>query len=99
MTETSISLETAKELAFLFESLSDPTRILILSSLLDGEMGVGEMVKRIGISKSAISHQLRGLLDKRIIHTRKQGRYVFVCLDDDHIIELLKRGLDHVQHQ
>jgi ArsR family transcriptional regulator len=55
-------------------------------------------VERLGVTKSAISHQLRGLRDKRLIRTRKQGRNVFVCLDDDHVIELFKRGLDHVLH-
>jgi len=51
------------------------------------------------LSKSAISHQLRGLLDKRVIRTRKIGRRVFVALDDEHISELFKRGLDHVCHE
>lgn len=99
MSDSAITLETATDLAFLFEALSDPTRILILATLLEGETGVGELVDRIGVSKSAISHQLRGLRDKRIICTRKQSRFVFVSLDDTHISELLRRGLEHVQHR
>lgn len=98
MSEKSVTPENAIDLASLFEALSDPTRILILANLLDGELGVGELVSRIGLSKSAISHQLRGLRDKRIIRTRKQGRNVFICLDDIHVTELFLRGLDHVQH-
>ena len=86
------------DLANLFDALSDPTRILIISALLDGEVGVGDLVERLGLTKSAVSHQLRGLRDKRLIRTRQQGRNVFVCLDDDHVIELFKRGLDHVLH-
>ncbi|MBL8078192.1 MAG: winged helix-turn-helix transcriptional regulator [Anaerolineales bacterium] len=93
-----ITLETASDLASLFDSLSDPTRILIISALLDGEIGVSDLVEGLGLTKSAISHQLRGLRDKRLIRTRKQGRNVFVCLDDDHVIELFQRGLDHVLH-
>jgi ArsR family transcriptional regulator len=88
----------ASDLANLFDALSDPTRILIISALLNGEVGVSELVERLGLTKSAVSHQLRGLRDKRLIRTRKQGRNVFVCLDDDHVIELFKRGLDHVLH-
>jgi len=88
----------ASDLANLFDALSDPTRILIITALLDGEVGVSELVERLGLTKSAVSHQLRGLRDKRLIRTRKQGRNVFVCLDDDHVIELFKRGLDHVLH-
>ena len=98
MAKDKVTPEIASDLANLFDALSDPTRILIISALLDGEIGVSELVERLGLTKSAISHQLRGLRDKRLIRTRKQGRNVFVCLDDDHVIELFKRGLDHVLH-
>jgi ArsR family transcriptional regulator, lead/cadmium/zinc/bismuth-responsive transcriptional repressor len=90
---------TAARLADLFHSLSDPTRLRILAALMDGEVNVGDLVQLVGLSKSAVSHQLRGLRDKRVIRTRKQGRQVFVCLDDQHIIELFQRGLDHVCHE
>ena len=98
MAKDKVTPAVASDLANLFDSLSDPTRILIISALLDGEIGVGELVDRLGLTKSAISHQLRGLRDKRLIRTRKQGRNVFICLDDDHVIELFQRGLDHVLH-
>lgn len=98
MTKTIVTQKIAIDLASLFDSLSDPTRILIISALLDGEVGVGELVERLGLSKSAISHQLRGLRDKRLIRTRKAGRNVYVFIDDDHVIELFQRGLDHVLH-
>ncbi|MBK7320858.1 metalloregulator ArsR/SmtB family transcription factor [Candidatus Villigracilis affinis] len=98
MAKDKVTPEIASDLANLFDALSDPTRILIISALLDGEVGVGDLVARLGLTKSAVSHQLRGLRDKRLIRTRKQGRNVFVCLDDDHVIELFKRGLDHVLH-
>ncbi len=98
MAKDKVTPAVASDLANLFDALSDPTRILIISALLDGEIGVGELVERLRLTKSAVSHQLRGLRDKRLIRTRKQGRNVFVCLDDDHVIELFKRGLDHVLH-
>ncbi len=98
MVKDKVTPAVASDLANLFDALSDPTRILIISALLDGEVGVGELVERLGLTKSAVSHQLRGLRDKRLIRTRKQGRNVFVCIDDDHIIELFQRGLDHVLH-
>ncbi len=98
MVKDKVTPTVASDLANLFDALSDPTRILIISALLDGEVGVGELVERLGLTKSAVSHQLRGLRDKRLIRTRKQGRNVFVCIDDDHIIELFQRGLDHVLH-
>lgn len=88
----------ADQLASLFDALSDPTRLRIIAALLDGEMNVGDLVVCIGLSKSAVSHQLRGLRDKRLVRSRKQGRQVYVTLDDDHVAELFKRGLDHVLH-
>jgi ArsR family transcriptional regulator len=98
MTKDKVTPAVASDLANLFDALSDPTRILIISALMEGEIGVSELVDRLGVTKSAISHQLRGLRDKRLIRTRKQGRNVYVCLDDEHVIELFKRGLDHVLH-
>lgn len=98
MNKNTITLENAANLANLFEALSDQTRVRIISALIDGEVGVGELVERIGLTKSAVSHQLRGLRDKRLIRTRKEGRNVFVCIDDEHVIELFQRGLDHVLH-
>ncbi len=98
MKKDTVTPENASDLANLFEALSDPTRVRIISALIDGEVGVSDLVKRIGLTKSAVSHQLRGLRDKRLIRTRKEGRNVFVCIDDDHVIELFQRGLDHVLH-
>ena len=98
MVTDKLSEQTAGRLASLFDALSDPTRLRIIAALLDGEMNVGDLVARIGLSKSAVSHQLRGLRDKRLIRTRKQGRNVFVAIEDEHIIELFQRGLDHVLH-
>ena len=98
MSQTTVTPQIASNLANLFDALSDPTRIQILAMLLEGETGVGDLVERIGLTKSAVSHQLRGLRDKRLIRTRKQGRNVYVCVDDEHVIELFQRGLDHVLH-
>lgn len=98
MPKKTVTPQTAADLASLFDSLSNPTRILMIAALLEGEIGVSELVERLGVTKSAISHQLRGLRDKRLIRTRKQGRNVFVSLDDDHVVELFQRGLDHVLH-
>ncbi|MRS05913.1 transcriptional regulator [bacterium] len=99
MTLTILPLESAFELAELFDSLSDPTRIQIISLLTEeDEVGVSELVAKLNLSKSAVSHQLRGMRDRRIIRTRKQGRNVYVCLDDRHVAELFQRGLEHIQH-
>ncbi len=96
---TTLDEQTAMRLSALFDSLSDPTRLRILAALMAGEVNVGDLVQLVGLSKSAVSHQLRGLRDKRVIRTRKQGRQVFISLDDEHIAELFQRGLDHVCHE
>lgn len=98
MTLTPLDEQTAAQVASLFETLSDPTRVRILSALMEGETNVGDLVERIGVSKSAISHQLKGLKDKRLIRSRKQGRHVYVAIDDEHVTELFQRGLDHALH-
>jgi DNA-binding transcriptional ArsR family regulator len=90
--------DTAERLANVFGALSDPTRLRILAAVLESEVNVGELAKSIGLSKSAMSHQLRGLRDKRLVRARRQGQRVYVALDDDHVAELFRRGLDHVLH-
>ncbi len=94
----SIDERTATHLADLFSALSDPTRLSIISSLLEREMSVGEIAQGIGMSESAVSHQLRGLRQMRLVRPRKAGRQVFYCLDDDHVADLFRMGLDHVIH-
>jgi ArsR family transcriptional regulator, lead/cadmium/zinc/bismuth-responsive transcriptional repressor len=95
MTHHILDESTAAQVASLFGALSDPTRVRILSALMEGETNVGDLVERIGLTKSAISHQLRGLKDKRLIRSRKEGRHVYVAIDDNHVTELFQRGLEH----
>ena len=93
-----IDERTSIHLADLFSALSDPTRLAIISALLQHEMSVGEIAQGIGMSESAVSHQLRGLRQMRIVRPRKEGRQVFYCLDDDHVARLFQMGLEHVVH-
>lgn len=89
---------TAARLAELFSALSDPTRVRLIAVLLQAELSVGDLAARLGLSHSAVSHQLRGLRQMRLVRVRKAGRQVFYALDDDHIVELFQRGLEHVLH-
>lgn len=88
----------AIELADLFGTLSDASRVRIISALLENEMSVGVLAQKLRMSESAVSHQLRGLRQLRLIHGRKQGRQVFYSLEDDHVAQLFRMGLDHVEH-
>lgn len=88
----------AIQLAELFSSLSDASRIRIIAQLMDGEMSVRAIADALNMTESAISHQLRGLRQMHLVRARKSGRQVFYTLDDDHVSRLFKLGLDHVQH-
>jgi len=96
--QPAIEQQTAVRLAELFQALSDASRLRILSTLLNGAMNVRSLAEAAGISESAVSHHLRGLRMLRLVRARKEGRQVFYSLDDEHIDELLRSGLDHVLH-
>lgn len=89
---------TSTHLADLFSALSDPTRLRIISVLLDSEMNVGEIASQLEMTESAVSHQLRGLRHMRLVRGRKNGRQVYYALDDDHVAKLYRLGLEHVDH-
>ena len=90
---------TSTHLADLFSAFSDPTRLRIISVLIDDEMNVGEIATQLGMTESAVSHQLRGLRQMRLVSTRKNGRQVYYALDDDHVAKLYRLGLEHVDHE
>lgn len=89
---------TASRLAELFKALGDPTRLRIISLLVEHEVCVHTLGAALGMSQPAISHQLRYLRQLHLVRTRKEGRHVFYALDDDHVRLLLAQGLLHVEH-
>lgn len=88
----------AKDLAQFFKTLADPTRIEIIDVLLEGERSVGEIVDRTGHSQSAVSHQLRLLKAGRIVRSRRDGHHIFYAIDDAHVEQLYRLGIDHLSH-
>ena len=88
----------AIQLAELFSALSDASRVRIISRLIEGEMSVSALAEGLKMTESAVSHQLRGLRQMRLVRTRKEGRQVFYTLEDDHVAKLYTLGLDHVEH-
>ncbi|HSR29084.1 MAG TPA: metalloregulator ArsR/SmtB family transcription factor [Anaerolineae bacterium] len=89
---------SALRLAETFKALSDPTRLRIVSLLADAELCVCDLAAALGMSQSAVSHQLRTLRDLRLVRWRREGRQIFYTLDDEHVADLFRRGLDHVVH-
>jgi DNA-binding transcriptional ArsR family regulator len=84
-------------LADTFRVLGDPTRVRILDALSAGELCVCDIASLVGISESAVSHQLRLLRGMRLVRPRRAGRLVYYAVDDQHILELLKQALTHVE--
>jgi len=88
----------AIQLAELFSALCDASRVRIISLLIEGVMSVSALAQGLTMTKSAVSHQLRGLRQMHLVRARKSGRQVFYSLDDDHVARLFSLGLEHVQH-
>jgi ArsR family transcriptional regulator len=88
---------TVEALADTFRVLGDPTRVRILDALSGGELCVCDIASLVGISESAVSHQLRLLRGMRLVRPRRAGRLVFYAVDDQHILELLAQALTHVE--
>lgn len=89
---------TAAQLAQFFQALSDSTRVRIISALAAGELCVCDIAATLGMSQSAISHQLRILRQLRLVRWRKSGQMVYYTLDDAHVSALFQQGLDHIRH-
>ena len=83
-------------LAETFRLLGDPTRVRIVDALAGGALCVHEISDRVGISESAVSHQLRLMRTMRIVKGRREGRCVYYTLDDQHVLDLFQQGLRHV---
>jgi DNA-binding transcriptional ArsR family regulator len=95
--QTLLRARTVEALADTFRVLGDPTRVRILDALASGELCVCDIASLVGISESAVSHQLRLLRGMRLVRPRRAGRLVFYAVDDQHILELLKQAMTHVQ--
>ncbi|HXG88309.1 MAG TPA: metalloregulator ArsR/SmtB family transcription factor [Vicinamibacterales bacterium] len=85
------------DLAETFRALGDPTRVRMLDALSHGELCVCDLAAIVGLSESAVSHQLRLLRNLRLVRPRRDGRMVFYALDDRHIMTLFRQGLRHIQ--
>ena len=90
---------SASALAETFKVLGDVTRVRILDALSRAELCVGDLAELLGLSESAVSHQLRLLRGMRLVRPRRDGRLIFYSLDDHHIVGLLEHGLEHVEER
>lgn len=91
--------DTISQLADVFKIFGDNTRIRILWALFDKELCVYDIADVLGMSQSAISHQLRTLKQARLIKARRDGKNAFYSLDDDHVKRIIEQVLIHINEK
>ena len=89
--------DTLYDLTELFRIFGDSTRIRILYVLFEAEMCVCDIAALLGMTQSAISHQLRALKNARLVKSRREGKTVFYALADDHVKTIIDQGIEHVK--
>lgn len=94
-----LSVEQSQRMAEFFGILSDPNRLRLLSLLASTELCVCDLAIALGMSESAVSHQLRTLRAGRLVRYEKRGRQVFYRLDDQHILELYQSVAAHLAEE
>ena len=89
--------QTLEQIADLFKAFGDPTRVAILSLLVDGELCVNDITETMTVSQSAISHQLRILKQARLVRNRREGKQIYYSLADEHVRTIIGQGMDHIE--
>ncbi|MDR3347399.1 MAG: metalloregulator ArsR/SmtB family transcription factor [Helicobacteraceae bacterium] len=88
--------EALFELAELFKVFGDSTRVKILCALFQSRMCVCDIAALLGMTKSAISHQLRALKQAKLAKFKKEGKVVYYSLADDHVKTIFDQGFSHI---
>jgi DNA-binding transcriptional ArsR family regulator len=84
-------------LSLIYKVLGDPNRLKMTIALKQGEMCVCDLAALLGLSESAVSHQIRRLKDLALVKSRREGQILYYSLDDLHIVELIEVGLNHIR--
>lgn len=88
--------ELLYDLADLFRLFADTTRIKILYALMGGEKSVAALAEAVGVSQSAVSHQLRNLRQAHLVKFDRAGKQAIYALSDDHVYTMLEQGMTHI---
>ena len=89
--------EILYDLAELFKIFGDSTRIKILYVLSEAEMCVCDIAQLVGLTQSAVSHQLRALKQSKLVKYRREGKTVFYSLADGPVKTILSQGMEHIE--
>ena len=95
--DQAIADRDVQQLARTYKLMGDPTRLKIILALRDGEMCVCDIAAFVQLSESAVSHQLRRLKDLALVRPRREGQVLYYSLDDDHVLDLINVGLQHIK--
>ena len=87
------------DLAEVYKVFGDSTRIKILYALYAAELCVYDIAQLLGMTQSAVSHQLRILKNNKLVKFRREGKTVFYALDDDHVRAILSMGMEHLNEK
>ena len=88
--------EMLYDLAELYKVFGDSTRIKILYALFEAELCVCDIAQLLGMTQSAISHQLRVLKGSKLVRFRREGKTVYYSLADDHVRTIIGMGMEHL---
>ncbi len=88
--------EVLYDLAELFKIFGDSTRIKLLYALYESELCVCDLADVLGLTQSAVSHQLRLLKSSKLVKFRREGKTVYYSLADDHVLHILAQGMEHI---
>ncbi len=87
------------DLSELFKVFGDSTRIKILYSLYDQELCVCDIAETLGMTQSAISHQLKVLKQSKLVGNRREGKTIYYFLADEHVSKILAMGREHIEEE
>ena len=87
------------DLSDLFKIFGDTTRIKILYALFESEMCVCAIAELLGMTQSAISHQLKILKDSKLVGNRREGKTIYYFLSDDHVRMIIEKGYEHITEE
>ena len=89
--------DTLYDLCELFRIFGDSTRIRILYAMFDKERNVSDLCEELGMSISAVSHQLRLLKQSKLVRYRREGRMAYYMLADDHVKTIIGMAKEHIE--
>lgn len=97
MSHIDLTNDQAMELAEVFHLLGEPNRLRLVCAAIDSPLSVQDLTQKLGISQSLVSHHLRLLKAARLMSAQKRGRQVFYQAADDHVRDVLRDMVEHIQ--